>query len=75
MTQVPKASWDESMLREVVDALSLEILKVRLDGVLSTSSSCRCPFSLQESWTRWSLRVSSNSNDSMIIRLRVEQGT
>jgi len=29
-------------------------------------SSCRCPCSLQEGWTCWSLRVPSDSNDFMI---------
>jgi len=32
----------------------------------ATWSSCRCPCSLQGSWTRWPLKVPSNSNDSMI---------
>ena len=31
------------------------------------TSSCRCPCSLQRSWTRWSLKMTSNSNNSMII--------
>ena len=53
--------------REAVDAPSLETLKVRLDGVLSTWWICRCPCSLQGSWTRWTLRVPSDSNDSMIL--------
>ena len=43
--------------REVVDAWSVQAFKVRLDGALS----CRCPCSLQGSWTSWSLRVPSNS--------------
>jgi len=50
---------------EEVDASSPETFKVRLDGVLSTCSSCRCPCSLQGSWTRWSLRVPSNSNKNL----------
>ena len=29
--------------------------------------SCRCPCSLQKSWTGWPLRVPSNSNDSMVL--------
>ena len=33
------------------------------DGALSTWQSCRCPYSLQRCWTRWPLRVPSNSND------------
>jgi len=53
--------------REEVDALSLETLKVRLDGALSTWLSCRCPCSLLEGWIRWLLRIPSNSNNSMIL--------
>ena len=53
--------------REVVDALSLETLKVRLDGALSNLICCRCSCSLQGSWTRWPLRVPSISNNSMIL--------
>ena len=52
--------------REVVDALSLETLKVRLDRALSTWSSRRCPCSLQGSCARWPLKVPSNSSTSMI---------
>ena len=37
---------------------------IRLDGALSTCSSCRCPCSLQGSWIRWPLRITSNSNNS-----------
>ena len=54
--------------RELVEALSLETFKVRLDQALSTWWSCRCPCSLQGSWTRWSLRVPSNSKESMILQ-------
>ena len=32
--------------------------------------SCRCPCSLQESWTRWLLRVPSNSNDDKLRSLK-----
>jgi len=49
--------------REVVDAPS----KVRLEGLWVPWSICKCPCSLQGSWTRWSLKISSNSNDSMIL--------
>ena len=38
-----------------------ETLKARLDQALCTWCSCGCPCSLQDSWTRWSLRVPSNS--------------
>jgi len=34
--------------------------------------SCRCPCSVQGSWTRWPLRVPSNSNKSMILLLSAE---
>ena len=61
----------ESLAGSVVirqeDALSLETLMVRLEGLWATWCSCRCPWSLQGSWTRWPLRVPSNSNDSMIL--------
>ena len=43
--------WNR-MPREVVDTLSLEILKVRLEGALSNLICCRCPCSLQGGWTR-----------------------
>jgi len=44
-------------------------IQVRLDGALSTWSSCRCPHSLQGGWSRWLIRVPFNSNDSMILRV------
>ena len=31
----------------------------------ATCSSCACPHSLQGSWTRWPLKISSDSEDSM----------
>ena len=34
-------------------------------GLWAHCSSCRCPCSLQSSWTRRPLKVPSNSNDSM----------
>jgi len=45
------------------------LIKVILprDMVDVTWSSCRCPCSLQGSCTRWPLRISFNSNDSMIV--------
>ena len=52
--------------REVVNALSLVTFRVRLNWALSTWLSCRCPCSLQRSWTRWPLKVPSNSNNSLI---------
>ena len=33
----------------------------------ATWCSCRCPCSLQGIWTRWPLRVPSNSNNSMVL--------
>jgi len=53
--------------RAVVDAPSLQTPKVRLDGALSTRWNCRCPYSLQRSWTRRLLRVPSNPNHSVIL--------
>ena len=55
------------LLREMVDTLTLKTSKVRMDGALSTWWSCRCPCSLQGSGTRWSLKVFSNRNDSVIL--------
>lgn len=44
----------------------LETLKDRLDSsALSTRSNCRCPCSLQTSWTRQPLRGPSHSNASV----------
>ena len=37
-------------------------------GLWAIWSSCRCPCSLQESWTRWYLRVTPNSNDPMMVQ-------
>lgn len=50
-----------SIAFQLVDAPSLETLKVRLGLTLSTCSSCRCSCSLQRSKTSWPLRVLSNS--------------
>ena len=48
-------------------APSLDTLKVRLHGAPSTDGTMGTPALLiAEGWTRWPLRVSSNSNDSMI---------
>ena len=52
--------------RDVVDALSLEMLKVRLDGS-EHLICCRCCCSFWGSWTRWPLEISSISNDSVIL--------
>jgi len=56
------------LLRDRMDVLSLETVKVRLDGALSTCSTCRSLCLLQGSWTRWPLSVPSNWNDSTILR-------
>ena len=54
--------------REVEDAPSLETAKVGLDGALSTWWSCGGPCSVQGSWTGWTLRVPSNSNNSLTLQ-------
>ena len=53
--------------RDVVDALSLETFKVRLDQALGNLMWLWCPCSLQGSWTRWPPGFPSNSKDSMIL--------
>ena len=58
--------WNR-LSREVVDALSLETSRGKLEGVLSIWLSCGCPCSLQGSWTRWPLKVPSNSKHSVIL--------
>jgi len=52
--------------RDVTDVPSLEIVKVSLDGTLSTWSSICVSVHFRQ-WTRWPLRVPSNSNNSMIL--------
>lgn len=54
--------WN-TLPRDVVDVLSLETFRVRLDRALSTWGSC----SLQWGWTVWLLKILSNSNDSVIL--------
>ena len=44
---IRKKSW---LSREMVDALSLETAKVRLEGFCAPWWSCRCPCSLQGQW-------------------------
>lgn len=53
-----------SLCREVVDS-QLETSKFRLEGLWAPWLSCRCPSSLQGSWTWWPLTVLSNSKDSV----------
>ena len=53
--------------RDVVDAPSLETFKARLGQTLGSLIWLWCPCSLQGSWTRWPLKVSFNSQDSMIV--------
>lgn len=53
--------------REVVETLTQEILKVRLDG----DPSCGFLF-IEGKWTRWPLKLPSNSYDSMKRRLLEE---
>ena len=40
----------------------------------ATWSSCRCPCSLQGSWTRWPLKGLSNSSSSMILQTSSARG-
>ena len=56
---------------DAVDALSLEAFKARLDHALGNPCSCARPCSLQNSWTRWLLKVPFNSNKSMILWLEL----
>ena len=51
--------------RDVVDAL--ETCKMRLDQALGNPIYLWCPCSLQGSWSRWPLKVPSNSKDSVIL--------
>ena len=53
--------------REVVDAPSLETFKIRLHRALDNLICLWRLCSLQGSWTRWPLKFSSNSKDSMIL--------
>lgn len=49
--------------REVADTSSLETFEVRLDQILNNLTELQvslCPFSVQESWTRWPLKIPSN---------------
>lgn len=48
---------------DVVDVLSLETLKTRLDQALGSLSELRCPHALQGSGVRWPLKVPSNPKD------------
>jgi len=52
--------------REVVDALSLETFKFRLDGALSNLIQLKMSLLMAGGWTRWPLKVLSNPNCSMI---------
>ena len=60
--------WDRLPIK-VVDSPILGDIRGCWTGLWAAWSSCRCPCSLQESWTRWPLRVPSNSNDSVILWL------
>ena len=54
---------------DVVNAPSLQTLKVRLDQALGNLIHLWCLCSLQGSWIRWSLEVPSNSEDSIILQV------
>ena len=47
---------------EVVDAPSLETFRVRLDGALSNLIELKMSLLMAGGWTRWALKVPSNSN-------------
>jgi len=49
-----------------VDAPSLETPEAGLDQALGNLMALWCPCALQGSWTRWPLKVPSNSKDSTI---------
>lgn len=51
--------------KDTVDTACLETLMARLD--VAAWSSWRCSSSLQRGWTRWPVKVSSNSNHLMIL--------
>jgi len=53
--------------REVVDAPSLETFNVRLDGALSNLIQLKMSLIIAGAWTRWPLKVPSNSNYSTIL--------
>lgn len=56
------------LLRDAVDAPSLETFQARLDRAVTVWSGWRYPSSLQEGWTRGPLKVSCNPNHSLILR-------
>ena len=51
--------------RDVMDVLSLETPKAKINGALSNVVELWCPSSLLGSCTRWPLKVPSNCKDSM----------
>jgi len=53
--------------REVTDASSLEIFKVRLDGALSSLIELKMSLLIARGWTRWPLKVLSNQKHSVIL--------
>lgn len=57
--------YGNTLPREAVDATPLETFKACQMGLWASSSSRRCPWPWQEGWTR-SLKVASNSNNSMV---------
>jgi len=55
------------LLREVVDAPSLETFKARLDGTVSNLIRLKLSLLTAGDWARWSLRVPSNPKHSVLI--------
>jgi len=54
------------LLREVVDAPSLETFQARLDGALSNLIWWKMSLLTAGGWTRWLLKVLSNPNHSVL---------
>lgn len=59
--------WHRCTSTEALDAPSLEVCKVRLDGVLRNTIKWKMSLPTAEGWTRWTSKVSSNSKPSMTL--------
>jgi len=58
--------WNR-LSRKAVDAASLAVFKVRLDGALSNLILFKISLSMAEVRIRWSLKVTFNSNQSIVL--------